>query len=157
MGHRMTREQPWKKLWVCLDVCMSPKPCQWHGPSEEPGHDWGGHWVKAALSGSHYPGACCHARLLGQCWELTHRDQCLGVGGVEEGHVPAAEPPSSSAWRDREWGTPSIWLHQAGPSFPPQDKGLQLCSSTWKELGDCRDGAERGEALPELPYWPAMP
>lgn len=48
----------------------------------------------------------------------------LGGGGAE-GHVPAAEPPSSSAWRGREVrNTSSIGLYQAGPSFSPQDKKL---------------------------------
>lgn len=49
----MRGKQPWKKLCVCVRVCV-----QSHvndiGPSEEVGHDRGGHWVEAAISGGYH-------------------------------------------------------------------------------------------------------
>lgn len=110
-----------RKNCVCLDVCMSPKPCQWCGPSGGAGHDWGGHCVKTAVSGAIRSMLPCLApgAVLGTDTGIS---EC---GGAEEGHVPTTEPPSSSAWRGREVrNISSIWLYQAGPSFPPQDKGL---------------------------------
>lgn len=61
------------------------------------------------------------------------QESVLGCGGTEEGYLPTAEPPISSAWSGREVrNTSRIWLYQAGSIFPPQDKGLYLCNITWK-------------------------
>lgn len=107
---------------VCLDVCVSPKPCEWHGPSEGAGHDWGGHCVKAATSGGHQE----HAAMLGS-WSSAG-SRLTGISAWLWGSrrtCPHSWAPSSSAWRGRRLrNTFSICPYQAGPSFPPQDKGL---------------------------------
>lgn len=72
-----------RKNCVCLDVCMSPKPCQWCGPSGGAGHDWGGH-CKNSCFWCHQE----HAAMLGSWGSARNRYRDQWVWGSRRRTCP---------------------------------------------------------------------
>lgn len=83
------------KNCVCLHACVRPKPCQWHGPSEEVGHDRGGHWVKAAISGNYH----------GQQEHAASVATLSSWGSAGSGHAGVC----AWVWRSRRRKCPHSW------------------------------------------------